>query len=161
MDKPQTWREKLYIIIFQTDTVAGRRFDSVLLLIILASLITVVLDSIEGIHRNYAGLLAGIEWGFTAIFAIEYLLRLNCSPKPLCYAFSFFGVVGLWAIVPDIIALYYTGPSTCRLCGCCGSSRCSNSARISSRLISCCRPRAAVGRRSRTTPNQGHQRFQY
>ncbi|WP_166364212.1 ion transporter [Pseudomonas akapageensis] len=107
MDKPQTWREKLYIIIFQTDTVAGRRFDSVLLLIILASLITVVLDSIEGIHRNYAGLLAGIEWGFTGIFAIEYLLRLYCSPKPLRYAFSFFGLVDLLAIVPGIIALYY------------------------------------------------------
>ncbi|UVJ45485.1 ion transporter [Pseudomonas sp. LS1212] len=107
MDKPQPWREKLYIIILQTDTVAGRRFDSALLLIILTSLIIVVLDSIESIHRDYAGLLAGIEWGFTAIFAIEYLLRLYCSPKPLRYAFSFFGLVDLLAILPGIIALYY------------------------------------------------------
>ncbi|MGH8380177.1 ion transporter [Pseudomonas sp.] len=108
MDTPTSWRERLYIIVFQTDTVAGRRFDSLLLLIILASLITVVLDSIDDVHQNYAGLLAGIEWGFTAIFLVEYLVRLYCSPKPLRYAFSFYGLVDLLAIVPGIIALYYS-----------------------------------------------------
>jgi voltage-gated potassium channel len=108
MDTPSSWRERLYVIVFQTDTVAGRRFDSILLLIILASLITVVLDSIDEVHQNYAGLLAGIEWGFTAIFLVEYLIRLYCSPKPLRYAFSFYGLVDLLAIVPGIIALYYS-----------------------------------------------------
>lgn len=34
----QSVRERLYIMVFQTDTVAGRRFDKILLLIILASL---------------------------------------------------------------------------------------------------------------------------
>ncbi|TDF77448.1 ion transporter [Pseudomonas sp. H9] len=108
MDTPSSWRERLYVIVFQTDTVAGRRFDSILLLIILASLITVVLDSIDEVHQNYAGLLATIEWGFTAIFLAEYLTRLYCSPKPLRYAFSFYGLVDLLAIVPGIIALYYS-----------------------------------------------------
>ena len=108
MNTPQSLRERLYVIVFQTDTVAGRRFDKVLLLTILASLVTVILDSIDDVHRNYAGLLAGIEWGFTAIFLVEYLLRLYCSPKPLRYAFSFYGLVDLLAIVPGIIALYYS-----------------------------------------------------
>ena len=108
MENPQSLRERLYVIVFQTDTVAGRRFDKVLLLIILASLVTVILDSIDEVHQSYAGLLAGIEWGFTAIFLVEYLLRLYCSPKPLRYAFSFYGLVDLLAIVPGIIALYYS-----------------------------------------------------
>jgi voltage-gated potassium channel len=107
-DNNRRWRERLYVMIFQTDTVAGRRFDSTLLLIILASLVIVILDSIDEVHQNYANVLAYIEWGFTLIFAVEYGLRLYCSPKPLRYAFSFYGLVDLLAIVPGILALYYS-----------------------------------------------------
>ena len=104
MDSNKNWREELYVIIFQSDTPAGRRFDSTLLLIILASLVIVILDSIDSVHQNYADMLAYIEWGFTVVFAIEYGLRLYCSPKPLRYAFSFYGLVDLLAIVPGILA---------------------------------------------------------
>ncbi|WP_085577765.1 MULTISPECIES: ion transporter [unclassified Pseudomonas] len=107
MNSNATWRDRLYVIIFQTDTVAGRRFDKTLLLIIFASLVVVILDSIDDVHQNYASLLAYIEWGFTVIFLGEYLLRLYCSPRPLRYAFSFYGLVDLLAIVPGILALYY------------------------------------------------------
>ena len=108
MNRNTDWRQRLYVVIFQADTLAGRRFDSALLLIILASLAVVVVDSIDSIHRDYAALLAYIEWGFTLVFAIEYGLRLYCSPKPLRYAFSFYGLVDLLAIVPGILALYYS-----------------------------------------------------
>ena len=107
MDSSKNWREELYVMVFQSDTKAGRRFDGILLLIILASIVIVMLDSIDSIHQNYANVLAYIEWGFTVIFAIEYGLRLYCSPKPLRYAFSFYGLVDLLAIVPGILALYY------------------------------------------------------
>ncbi|VVO04075.1 ion transporter [Pseudomonas fluorescens] len=107
MDSSSNWRERLYVLIFQSDTVAGRRFDSILLLIILASLVIVILDSIDSVHQNYANVLAYIEWAFTVVFVIEYGLRLYCSPKPLRYAFSFYGLVDLLAIVPGILALYY------------------------------------------------------
>lgn len=107
MDSNTGWREQLRIIIFQTDTVAGRRFDKTLLLIILSSLVVVIIDSIESIHHDYANVLASIEWGFTLVFTIEYALRLYCSPKPMRYAFSFYGLVDLLAIVPGILALYY------------------------------------------------------
>ncbi|WP_426142079.1 ion transporter [Pseudomonas sp. DWP3-1-2] len=108
MDSNITRREQLRIIIFQTDTPAGRRFDQTLLAVILCSLIVVVLDSIPAIHANYSNWLAYIEWGFTAVFLVEYLLRLYCSPRPLKYAFSFYGLVDLLAIVPGILALYYS-----------------------------------------------------
>ncbi|WP_426113223.1 ion transporter [Pseudomonas sp. DSP3-2-2] len=108
MDSNISRREQLRIIIFQTDTPAGRRFDKTLLAVILCSLIVVILDSIPTIHANYADLLAYIEWGFTALFLAEYILRLYCSPRPLQYAFSFYGLVDLLAIVPGILAIYYS-----------------------------------------------------
>lgn len=101
-------REQLHTVIFQTDTPAGRRFDQTLLVVILLSLLVTIIDSIESIHRDYAAPLAWIEWGFTAVFAVEYLLRLYCSPKPLKYAFSFYGLVDLLAIIPGILAIYYS-----------------------------------------------------
>ncbi|MFJ2331903.1 ion transporter [Pseudomonas helleri] len=106
--KNQDWRQRLYVMVFQSDTPAGRRFDTTLLLIIMASLVVVILDSINSIHLQYGDLLAYIEWGFTFVFAIEYGLRLYCSPKPLRYAFSFYGLVDLLAIVPGILAIYYS-----------------------------------------------------
>ncbi|MCO8163365.1 ion transporter [Pseudomonas sp. 21LCFQ010] len=101
-------RERLHTVIFQTDTPAGRRFDQTLLVIILLSLLVTIIDSIESIHAQYATALAWIEWGFTAVFAVEYLLRLYCSPRPLKYAFSFYGLVDLLAIIPGILAIYYS-----------------------------------------------------
>ncbi|RAU41585.1 MULTISPECIES: ion transporter [unclassified Pseudomonas] len=108
MDRNPPWREQLRIIVFQTDTPAGRRFDKILLLVILSSLLVVMLDSIEAVHRDYARLLANIEWGFTFVFLVEYVLRLYCSPRPLKYAFSFYGLIDLLAIVPGILAIYYS-----------------------------------------------------
>lgn len=108
MDNTISRREQLRIVIFQNDTPAGRRFDKTLLVVILFSLIVVVLDSIPAVHTNYGDWLAYAEWGFTAIFIVEYVLRLYCSPQPLKYAFSFYGMVDLLAIVPGILAIYYT-----------------------------------------------------
>lgn len=108
MDSNISWREQLRIIVFQSDTKPGRRFDKVLLVLILCSLLVAIIDSIEAVHRNYATPLAWIEWAFTFIFALEYLVRLYCSPKPLRYAFSFYGLIDLLAIVPGILAIYYS-----------------------------------------------------
>jgi voltage-gated potassium channel len=107
MDSPANWREGSTSW-FSRPTPSPVGASTALLLIILASLVTVMLDSIDAVHQNYADLLAYIEWGFTVIFLIEYMARLYCSPKPLRYAFSFYGLVDLLAIVPGILALYYS-----------------------------------------------------
>lgn len=107
MDKRYSWRERLYVIIFETSTPAAQRFDNWLLLTILASLVVVMLDSIERFHLQYASVFAALEWFFTALFAIEYGLRLYCSPKPLRYALSFFGLVDLLAVLPVVLALVF------------------------------------------------------
>lgn len=104
---PQSWRERLYVIVFHTDTPAGKRFDELLLLTILASLVVVMLDSVAPVRQQYRSQLMLLEWIFTALFAIEYLIRLYCSPKPLRYAFSFYGLVDLLAVLPGILALIF------------------------------------------------------
>ena len=104
---PSGWRHRLYVIIFQVDTPAGRRFDEFLLLAILASLVVVMLDSVESVGREHGALLGMLEWSFTALFAVEYLARLYCSPRPLRYAFSFYGLIDLLAVLPGILALVF------------------------------------------------------
>ncbi|WP_324734233.1 ion transporter [Pseudomonas paeninsulae] len=107
MSSSDNWRQRLYIIIFHTDTPAGQRFDNWLLLTILASLVVVMFDSVSSDHDQYGAWLKTLEWGFTVLFAIEYVVRLYCSPKPLRYAFSFFGLIDLLAILPAILALLF------------------------------------------------------
>lgn len=113
MDSSRNWREELYVMVFQSDTKAGRRFDGILLLIILASIVIVMLDSIDSIHQNYANVLAYIEWGFTIIFAIEYGLRLYCSPSRCATHSAFTGWWICWRSCPASWRCITPTRSTC------------------------------------------------
>ena len=99
------WRLRLYNIIFEADTRAGRAFDVALIWVILASLVVVMLDSIASIHSRHNVLLTTLEWGFTLLFTVEYLLRLACVRHPWRYATSFYGVIDLLAVAPTYLAI--------------------------------------------------------
>jgi len=107
--KRAPWRDILHEIIFEADTPAGKWFDILLIVSILASVLAVMLDSVGGINKQYGTLLYSIEWFFTILFTIEYILRLACVDRPLLYAKSFFGVVDLLAIIPTYISLLIPG----------------------------------------------------
>lgn len=98
-------KETLNRVIFGTDTPSGKGFDLILILAILISVLAVVLESIEIISARYASVLHGVEWFFTILFTVEYLLRLYCSPNPRAYASSFYGIVDLLAVLPTYISL--------------------------------------------------------
>lgn len=103
------FRRKIHRIIFETDTRAGRAFDIVLIWAILFSVASVILESVSGI-REKAGLgLTILEWACTALFTLEYGLRLWSLRSPLGYAFSFFGMVDILAILPTYLALFFPG----------------------------------------------------
>lgn len=102
-----TLKDKLHELIFEADTPTGKIFDIVLLASILLSVVVVMLDSIKEINQEYGELLYSIEWFFTILFTIEYLLRLYAVNKPIKYATSFFGVVDLLAIIPTYIGLFF------------------------------------------------------
>lgn len=86
---PGGWRRKLFGVIFEADTRAGRAFDLALLLLIVASVVVVMIDSVEGVGGRHAALLNALEWMFTLIFTAEYLARLTCVERPRRYARSF------------------------------------------------------------------------
>lgn len=99
------WQRKLHEVIFEADTPAGKTFDVALIVTILASVIVVMLDSIASVHQVHREVLYYLEWGFTILFTIEYLLRLSCLGRPSLYAKSFFGIVDLLAILPTYISV--------------------------------------------------------
>ena len=104
-------RSKLYIIVFGTDTPAGKLFDIVLLVAILLSIIAVMLESVRDIKVQYEDFFDTLEWTFTLLFSAEYLLRIFITKKPKNYVFSFLGIVDLVALLPTYISIFVTGGS--------------------------------------------------
>ena len=107
--KPQDWRGRLHEIIFEADTPGGKLFDLVLIAAILASVAVVMLDSVGVVSEEHGRILYGIEWVFTILFTIEYMLRLLCVGRPIRYATSFFGIIDLLAILPTYLSLFLPG----------------------------------------------------
>jgi voltage-gated potassium channel len=102
-------RERLGDIIFETDTPVSRGFDVVVLWAILLSVLAVMLESVADIRSAYGGALRAIEWGFTALFTVEYLVRIYTARKRLRYLTSFFGIVDLLAVLPSYLSLFFVG----------------------------------------------------
>lgn len=112
MDNPLSelsWRERLYVVIFFTNTPEGRRFDAWLLVTILASLLVVMFDSIPTVNAEAGLPLLALEWLFTLLFMVEYGVRVYCHPEPRKYIFSFYGVVDLLSFLPSFLALLVPG----------------------------------------------------
>jgi len=101
------WRLKVYTVIFEADTVAGRRFDVLLILAILISVGVVMADSVQSLNDRFDPLFTGVEWFFTVFFTLEYLARMVCVRRPWRYATSFFGVIDLLAVLPTYLALFF------------------------------------------------------
>lgn len=107
-DKQQASPLRLHIreIIFGTNTPAGKAFDVALIVTIIASVIAIMLDSVEDFSQRYHTVLFKLEWVFTVVFTIEYALRIYSSPHPTRYMRSFFGIIDLLAILPTYLSLF-------------------------------------------------------
>lgn len=103
------WRERLYIVIFESDTPPGRAFDVILIGVILLSVVAVTLESVRSVDAVYGPWLRSAEWIFTVLFTIEYVLRLLCARSAARYATSFFGVIDLLAIIPTYLSVLVPG----------------------------------------------------
>lgn len=104
-----TWRSSLHEVIFESNTSAGKAFDICLLISIIASMAVVMLDSIASFHLRYGSIFFILEWAFTILFTIEYILRLIAVKRPLLYVFSFLGLVDLLAIIPMYLSIFLVG----------------------------------------------------
>lgn len=104
-----TPKQKAYKIIFEHDTPQGKQFDVALLWIILVSVLVVIIESIPKIQNEYFIFFYVVEWIFCILFTIEFVLRVWCSPKPLKYIFSFYGLIDLLSIFPTYMELFLPG----------------------------------------------------
>ena len=101
------YKEKIREIIFDINTKSGKRFDLILLILIIISVIGIILNSDSEIEKRYGNLLYLAEWAFTILFTIEYLLRIYSASNRQKYIFSFMGIVDLLAIIPTYLMFIY------------------------------------------------------
>lgn len=106
------WRQRLHTIVFEADTPAGRAFDVALVVLILAAVLCVMLETVAGLPPGVHDALVVAEWGFTILFTIEYAARLVSVGRPLRYATSFYGLVDLAAVLPTYLSLLFPGSQT-------------------------------------------------
>lgn len=105
----QALKRRLHEVVFEADTPAGKTFDVVLIVSIICSVMTVIVESVGSIRAVYGQYLYLAEWFFTILFTVEYLLRLFCVGRPLRYATSFFGIVDLLAVLPTYASIFIPG----------------------------------------------------
>lgn len=103
------WRVRMYTVIFEADTRAGRLFDLILIAMILSSVTVVVLDSMATVRSRYGNVLTVLEWSFTLLFMVEYIARLSCVRHPRRYATSVLGIIDLVALLPTYLAVLVPG----------------------------------------------------
>ena len=103
----QSFKKRIRLTIYEAETPAGRWFDIILLWSIGLSVLVVMLETVRGLDQSFSTLLLGLEWFFTGIFTIEYLLRVWCSRQPRNYIFSFYGVVDLLSCLPAYVVLFF------------------------------------------------------
>ena len=104
---PANWRERLFTIIFEAETRAGKNFDIFLLILIFTSIILVMIESVPTMMKEYSRHLYIAEWVITILFTIEYILRLIVVKKPWKYMASFYGVIDLLSILPTYISIFF------------------------------------------------------
>jgi len=104
--KATSWKTRLHDVIFEADTFLGKFFDISLLILILFSVAAVMIESVELYSIKYKNALTLFEWTITAIFSLEYLLRIISVKKPLKYIFSFYGLIDLISLLPTYLGLF-------------------------------------------------------
>jgi voltage-gated potassium channel len=105
----QSTKQKLHRIIFGVDTPAGKGFDVALLILIVASITILMLESVREINQEWAALFYKLDWIITGLFTVEYGLRLWTSEKKTQYVFSFFGIIDLLSILPTYLSIFFIG----------------------------------------------------
>jgi voltage-gated potassium channel len=103
------WRARVYRVIFEHDTPAGKAFDVLLIAAIIVSVAVVMADSVHSVNARFGSTFYRAEWVFTILFTIEYLFRLGVVDRPSHYAFSFYGLVDLFAVLPTYLSLLIPG----------------------------------------------------
>lgn len=107
--KKKSLRHLIHETLYEADTPSGKVFNIGLFIVIIASIIFVMLESIEEIDSKYHSFLNTAEWIITILFTLEYLARVFTVKKPLNYIFSFFGIIDLLSTIPKYLSFFLIG----------------------------------------------------
>ncbi|MCE7994699.1 MAG: ion transporter [Roseivirga sp.] len=102
-------RQRLFLIIFGTDTPAGKAFDVGLLIAILLSILAVMLESVPSLQQQYGAIFSITELILTVAFTLEYVTRIYVTERKRKYIFSFYGIIDLLSLLPTYLSLFFTG----------------------------------------------------
>jgi voltage-gated potassium channel len=105
----KNWRQKLHEILYEADTPLGKIFNMLLFIVIIASIVFVMLESVKSIDEKYHNFLNISEWVITILFTIEYIGRIIAVKNPRKYIFSFFGIIDLLSTIPKYLSFLFTG----------------------------------------------------
>jgi len=105
----KNWKRKMHEIIYEADTPQGRLFDVILLILILASIILVMLESVGSLDDKYHDIFYAGEWIITIFFTLEYFARIITVNKPSKYIFSFYGIIDFLSTIPLYLSFFIVG----------------------------------------------------
>jgi voltage-gated potassium channel len=115
-------KERLHRILFEGTDPLSKPVDitimiAIALCIVMASLESVVkvddfsFQALIHLELNGAGILKAaiivLEYVLSILFAIEYVLRVYCSPVKREYVLSFFGIIDLLATLPQLLSVFF------------------------------------------------------
>lgn len=98
---------KIYQIIYFSDTKAGKFFDVALLVLILLSTALVMLETVSLINIKYHHLFFIVQLVITILFSIEYALRIFTIKNKKSYIFSPLGIIDFISIAPFYLSLIF------------------------------------------------------
>lgn len=108
-DSSNSFKERLWRVVFEAETPTGKAFDVILMWAIVLSVVAVMLESVDGVAAQWGPQLRAAEWFFTGLFTLEYILRVFLVRRPLRYMTSFFGVVDLLSCLPSYLSFFLVG----------------------------------------------------
>ena len=96
-------------IVQRSDTVAGRRFDRIVLLLIIASVVPMSLSTVTSFSPGWLTVFAAAEYVIIVLFTIEYALRIATAERKWAYILSFYGIIDLVALLSFYVTLVWGG----------------------------------------------------
>ena len=99
------FKERLRVIVEETDTKSGRMFDLLSQSLILYSLICLSIETLPELPDQLEHFFLINEWVVVVIFTIEYLIRIYVTKNKRKFLLSFYGVIDFIAIIPCYLGL--------------------------------------------------------
>lgn len=115
-------KERLYKILFTDEDKWSRPVDIAIMIAIVLCAISAAMESVVKVNDFSLHALLSLdlttkgvikasiiilEYLLSFVFAMEYILRVYCSPRKRDYTLSFFGVIDFLATMPQVLSVFF------------------------------------------------------